>query len=304
MTLDLILDMTPETMCMTAQSANSLALETGILFSLPAVVEQLHSVLNSPYATHAEIGEVIIHDPALTARALERAHAQQGVEPRSIDTVSGALAVLRRDALQALAAETPVTQRFGGIAADRVDMNRFWMNSMACGIAARSLAFRCRVFHTEPFFVAGFLHKIGRLAFYSSCPEQYSEVLNRTEPDEDALNREEFRVFGFNHARLGAELLRRYKVPERLCMTIAHYLAPGQARRFRRSAALVHVASALAAEIEPSVNLDGDGYHAGLGFEKGAWELLGLPLTELEPVLKETFAETIRVFDQLLPSRP
>jgi HD-like signal output (HDOD) protein len=283
-------------------TARSLAFEVKTLFSLPEVVQKLGQLLNSPYVTNGEIGEVIINDPALTARVLRLANSGLGGASSTIDTVSGAIALIGREALRDLVVATSVTNHFNGIPPELIDMERFWLNSVACGAIARSLAFRCRVFQSEPLFVAGLLHKVGRLVFYSVCPDQYREVLEIAGQHEDALNQAERRVFGFTHAEVGAELLRLWGLPERLQCAVAHYLAPAEAPRYRKSAALIHVASTLACNIEPSVNLDEVIYGDGVGFEKGAWDLMGLPLHHIPPILDQAWVQAFEIFDILRPN--
>jgi HD-like signal output (HDOD) protein len=283
-------------------TARSLANEVKTLFSLPEVIFKLGQLLNSPYVTNGEIGEVIINDPALTARVLKLANSALPDAPSKVETVSGAIALTGREALRNLVVATSVTNHFSGIPPELIDMERFWLNSVACGAIARSLAFRCRVFESEPLFVAGLLHKVGRLVFYSCRPERYREVLEVSKQSEEAINRAEWRVFGFTHAELGAELLRHWGLSERLQMAVAYYLTPGYAHRYRKSAALIHVASALACNIEPSVNLDEVIYGDGVGFEKGAWDLLGLPLHTIPLILDEGWVQAFEIFDILRPN--
>lgn len=283
-------------------TARSLATEVKTLFSLPEIIDKLGQLLNSPYVTNGEIGEVLINDPALTARVLQLANSTLPGAPARIETVSAAIALIGRDALRNLVVATSVTEHFNGIPPAWIDMERFWLNSIACGAIARSLAFRCRVFESEPLFVAGLLHKVGRLVFYSCHPERYREVLELGGYSEDAVNQTERRLFGFTHAELGAELLCGWGLPERLQIPIAYYLEPSRAPRYRKSAALIHVASALACNIEPSVNLDEVIYWDGVGFERGAWDLLGLPLHTIPLILDEAWMQAIDIFDILRPN--
>lgn len=283
-------------------TARSLAYEVKTLFSLPEVVFKLDQLLNSPYVTNGEIGEVIINDPALTARVLQLANSMAREGSATIDTVSGAIALIGREALRDLLVATSVTSRFNGIPPGLIDMERFWLNSVACGAIARSLAFRCRILQSEPFFVAGLLHKVGRLVFYSRCPDRYREVLALSDQTEAALNVAEAAVFGFTHAELGAELLRYWGLPERLQAAVAYHLTPAEAPVFKKSAALIHIASALACNIEPSVNLDEIIYNDQAGFERGAWKMLKLPLYNIPMILDEAWVQAFEIFEILRPN--
>lgn len=282
-------------------TARSLACEVKTLFSLPGAVYKLGQLLDSPYATQGEIAEVISNDPGLTARVLRLAN--YGVTLTSgIETVSGAVSLLSRTALHDLLVAATITSHFDGIPPECIDMERFWLNSVACGAIARSLAFRCGVLFSEPLFIAGLLHKVGRLVLYTLCPSEYHQVLGKTDHNEEALNQAEYETFGFTHAQVGAELLAHWGLPDRLQYAVAYYLSPSEAPLYKKSAALIHVASALACNIEPSVNLDEVIYNDKVGFEKGAWHLLGLPLHTIPLVLDEAWVQAFEIFDVLRPN--
>lgn len=284
-------------------TAQSLAREVKTLVSLPEVISRLMQLLESPDSSNGAIGEVIVSDPALTARLLRLANSAFIGVPYKIETVSRAIPLLGRAAIRDLALATSVASTFRGIPRQWIDMERFWLNSVACGVIARSLAFRCRIFENEPLFVAGLLHKVGRLVFYSCRANEYRCVLELGARGEDAINEVEQRIFGFTHAELGAELIKIWKLPERLQMAVAHYLAPNKAPpEHRRNAAIIHVASALATYIEPSVNLSDAVDAEKTGVDKGAWELLGLSLETVPGVMQDAWIHSFEIFEIVKPS--
>lgn len=280
-------------------SAHELALEVTTLFSLPAVTTRLNQLLRSPLSTNSDIGEVIINDPALTARVLRLVNTGYWGFGVKVEQVSEAIHLIGQDAIQELLLATSVANTFIGLPAELVDMERFWLNSIACGVIARSLAFRCGVFNSEPLFVAGLLHKVGRLVFFSRRAEQYQQVLAAGVEGEEAINRAEIRVFGFSHAELGAELLGSWGLSERLRASVAFYPSPGKAPKHRRSAALIHVASALAGNVEPGMTLPV--LDDGISFERGAWELLGIDEHDLPKVIEEAWIQAFEVLDIIRP---
>jgi HD-like signal output (HDOD) protein len=282
-------------------TARALAKEVKFLFSLPEVAIKLTQLLDSPWATNGEIGEVILNDPALTAQVLKLANGSGPKAASRVEQVSEAVALIGRKALRDLVLATSVTGTFQGIPPEWMDMDRFWFNSVVCGVIARSLAFRSRIFQNEPLFVAGLLHKVGRLVFLSCRPEQYRRCLEVNDQGEEAINRAEEWVFGYTHAELGAELLRSWGLPERLQSAVAHYLAPNHATRYRRSAAYVHVASALASIIEPGISLNEMLNNERVGFDLGAWNLVGLPLDAIPTILDEALIQAFEIFDIIRP---
>lgn len=137
---------------------------------------------------------------------------------------------------------------FLGLPPERVDMERFWLNGVACGIAARTLALHLLLpeSESERLFLTGLLHGLGKLMFLSQRPEAYLEVLKLGDQDGLDLVTAEEQVFGFNHAELSAALLRRWQLPESLWRPIAHHLDPGTAPCYRTETEILSAARAIA----------------------------------------------------------
>ena len=91
-------------------------------------------------------------------------------------------------------------------------MDRFWLHSIACGTAARLLARRKRLTNGERLFIAGLLSSVGKLIFYSQCPDQYRKALDLAECGECDL---------LGHASI--EMTERYAhlAPDRLRGAVA-----------------------------------------------------------------------------------
>jgi putative nucleotidyltransferase with HDIG domain len=222
-------------------SATALAQEVKSLLSLPDAVMRLNALIDDPKAGTADIAEVIAHDPGLAASLLKLVNSAYYGFPGTISSIARAADLIGRNELRSLALACGMAEVFKGIPSGIVDMETFWFNSVTCGTLAKLLAQRCRA-DRDALFTAGLLHGIGRLVFYLRRPEQYRDVLVRCgEQTEANLNAWERRVFGFDHAELGAELCRQWGLPEHLCQILRHHLAPAGAGDDLREASLLHV---------------------------------------------------------------
>jgi hypothetical protein len=86
-------------------------------------------------------------------------------------------------------------------------------------------------------------------------------------------------------------------------MALAHYLAPNKAPpEHRKTAALIHVAGALAAYIEPSIDLNGAGDAERTGVDKGAWEWLGLSMETVPGIIQDAWIQSFEIFEIVKPS--
>ncbi|MBS1212545.1 MAG: putative signal transduction protein [Proteobacteria bacterium] len=269
--------------------------------SLPDVVFRLNQLLDSPGVTNAAIGELLMTDPALSARVLKLANCPLFNVAGKVDTVSKAVSILGLNRIRSLVFTTFAAQSFEGIPEELVDMDRFWLNSVATGVIARALAFRCRIFDTELLFLAGLLLKLGRLAFYCSRPEQYRVVLRVKELGEAALIAEERAVFGFSYLELGAELMKVWQLPESLYRLVENHTAPLETLTFPREAAIVRIASELALLIDPGTNIPDDLDFDSLEIDQAATDALQLSSDLFSGLMFDAWVQSFEIMEIVRP---
>ncbi len=229
------------------------------LFSLPDVVIRVNRLIGEPNTRTADLAQAVLSDPGLATRLLRLVNSAYYGPRRRVETVSHAIILLGQRELRDLMMGTVAVELFQGLPPERVNMDRFWLHSVRCGIAARGLAQRQRLREGERFFIAGLLHGVGKLIFYSQYPERYREVLERAGDDERARVAAERQVFGFTYAELSAELLKSWRLLEHLHPAIAYHLEPGKATDCRREATILHVAVQIANHMQTGT----DGASAG-----------------------------------------
>lgn len=279
----------------------ALAQDAGSLFSLPEAALRVNELIRSPDHTSRDLAETVELDAGLTARLLRLANSPLFGHVGKIDKVSHAIVMIGERALRDLVMATSVTNVFKGIPEEFVDMATFWDNSATCGVVARLLAARCGARDGERLFVAGMLHGIGRLVFYSRQPERYRQVLKAGAEGEAAILAEERRVFGFTYAELGAALLAAWKLPEFYQVVIANQLEPRKAETFQKETAILHVARDMAASLAPSLKARQPAQAWQAGFDPDAGDMLGLDRDELERVRMDALGQAFDIIDIINP---
>jgi len=247
------------------------------LVSLPDVCIKVNRLVDSPDYSAAAVGEIIAQDADLSARLLRLVNSALFGLRAPVDTISRAVALIGSEELRNLAMATAATRVFTGVPGDLVNMAEFWRYGVTTGVVARELAEHSHVLHSERLFVMGVLHDIGRLAIYLRLPEQARDILLICGGDDHLLVETEESVIGCNHMQVGAELLRKWRLPEALVTVVGSHHRPLAAGDYRLDACLVHLASAVA-----------NGEANGLAMEEtlesiepGVWELTGLDPQQL-----------------------
>jgi putative nucleotidyltransferase with HDIG domain len=81
----------------------------------------------------------------------------------------------------------------------------------------------------DELFTCGFLHDIGKIMLLDTEREVYPSLLREFGGNADSVHEQERRVFGFDHATLGAHVLTAWNIPEPVPKVIAWHHQPARA---------------------------------------------------------------------------
>lgn len=247
-----------------------------VLPSLPAMVCRLTELSEDPRADLGEFAELVHEDPAMTARVLRLVNSPLFRFGGQVDSIRRAISLIGVRELHNLALAVSATRVFDGLPGHLVNMAQFWRHSLCCALVSRELALRLRERETERFFVAGLLHDVGALVLYSHVPEQALAAIEQAEAARRPLVEVERELLGFDHAELGGELLRRWRLPEHIVAAVEGHHGGGF---FSREGRVVHLANQLVGAADarqPRL--------APVETDEAAWDAIGLA-PELGPLV-------------------
>lgn len=257
----------------------------GALVTLPDVFIRINRLVEDPNSTTGDIAKAVSQDPSFTMRLLRVANSPLYGLSSKVDTVAKAVSVIGTSQIRNLALSTSIATAFEGLPNDLVSMENFWRHSLYCALAARILAKQARRCDAEAVFTAGLLHDIGELVIFNRLAAQAKEALLLVldNVDELPVYEAEWRIMGFDHAQVGSELARQWHLPALLEECIAYHHAVGEASRYPREAALVHIANILAllAEVDSLDLADVP------PIDPRAWEITGLDEDAVEQTVRE-----------------
>lgn len=256
------------------------------LASPPQIFIRIEELLANPNASIGDFAQVIEEDAGLTARLLRLANSPMYGRVARVGTVHTAVSVIGTQQLRELALACSVLRVFRDIPPELLDMEMFWRHSVACGVLARTMAVLAGEGNVERAFAAGLLHDVGRLVMLMERPRTMGRVLDAARAGGKLLHEAEREEFGFDHAEVGALLLRSWKVPDRLVDAVGFHHAPHAAREAPRDAAMLHVADI----VVNALALGSSGQRCVPPLDARAWDALGLPVERL-PALLATLQE-------------
>lgn len=194
---------------------------------IPRVAQDLIQQFDNPHTSLDSVARNIALDPVIAAKVLRLANSARFRGARESTSVEDAAMRLGFNTLRTLVLASAVTGAFQ--APPGFDLKGFWIHSFQVASISRLLA-KNRGVAAETAFTCGMMHNIGELLIQTGVPE-LAERLNQGGKDVDAAQRGALETLqlGFGFPEVGAELARRWQLPELIQQAIAYQSRPFQA---------------------------------------------------------------------------
>lgn len=270
------------------------------LASPPEIFLKINKILDDPNGSLGQVTILIEHDAGLTARLLKIVNSALYHFPSPVASIRDAIKVIGYQELRDLVLATLVVDRFSSLPNGLISMRNFWMMSVRCALIAKLLAEHHPEHHRlGTAFVCGLLHEIGRLIVYQRLPEPARAAVLLATRDNVPEYLAQRRVIGFDHYAVGAELARRWRLPQVIVATLDYHETPEHAGEFALETALVSIAYQLyVMDFRDPAWLDKQ-----LSDHAAAWQIVGLERDLLDEVLPKAENEFLEVFNQVFQER-
>lgn len=189
--------------------------EIGELPYMPEVALRVRELLEDPEVSIKALRDVIVTDPALTARIMAVAYSpfygrlltssSRGTFKRQ-DLVQ-AIVTLGTSTLRPLVMAFSVQalfDRFGPLE------KQMWEHAIAVSITSMILVGKKALANTEDALLCGLLHDIGKTILANANRKKYQEVLDLIAETDMAFQEAELQVYGFDHAAVGAHAFNHW----------------------------------------------------------------------------------------------
>ena len=194
-------------------SAAPSAVRAPVLQALAQSRDRLVAALRSG-ARPSEVVVTVESDPGLMLEVLRRANADDAVAG-TVGSARRAIDVLGADAVADLAESVATVDPLRLVYDDARRMLTFRAHALSVHALARRVGAELGVQQDEDLAAAALLHDVGKLAL--------TERLSPAEGTPEARCVAERRRCGTDHAELGAWLLRRWRLPERVATAVEHH---------------------------------------------------------------------------------
>ena len=202
----------------------------------PIAARRLEELTRNPKARLEQVVSVLETDPGLSVRLLRLVNsAGYGMKVR-VTSVRHAAVLVGTRRLHQVATTAAILDLFETNNETAVELLE---HATVVGSLCRYLAVHLGLPHDE-LFTCGFLHDIGKLMLLDTEGEKYAELVRAYGGAPDQLHIHERRTFGFDHALLGAHVLRAWNIPDPVPKVVLYHHQPARALQDTLLSSMVH----------------------------------------------------------------
>ena len=251
--------------------------------ALPAVALKFSEAIKDPLTSNNDLEKIVSEDSALAAKVLMISNSALFNFPSKIDTISKAITIIGHKQLSEIILSCSIVAMFKDIPQDVIDMDLFWRHSISVATVSRILASSRREQNIESFFTAGLLHDIGKLILFVEAPKYASEVITKCAETDQMMYKVEKELLGFDHAKLGAMLLKKWKLPDNIVAAVYYHHMPSISSGDIVTPGIIHIADI----ITHALQFGSSGENFVPTLNEKAWASLDLDIDILGSVIEQ-----------------
>lgn len=213
---------------------------------LPQVANNVLKLVDSPDASPRALEQIIIRDPAVTAKILRVANSSfYGLS--GVDTIGRAVATLGMNTIRSLVVGIAYQQLMAGKEqASHYSKAEFWKHSLATGIACKVIGMIKMPGKAEELYGIGMIHDVGILVMDRFLPNELNLVIQTAKAKKCSVNEIEAELLGFDHSDVGALLAEKWGFSGPMLAGIKYHHSMIEDPEFTEMTAVVALADGIA----------------------------------------------------------
>jgi putative nucleotidyltransferase with HDIG domain len=203
--------------------------------TLPAVLDEVTKLVESPDSSGEDIAKAISKDQVLSAKVLKMVNSPIYGFPGRIGSIQHALVLLGFNVIRGIIISTSVFDYM------TATMKGLWEHSIGCATACGALARQLKLKDPEEYSVGGLLHDLGKVVAAVQLPDILKDIEAMVKEKDILYLEAEKRVMGFGHDRINAWLAGHWRLPPNIKEGMSRHHNPEAADLYPEMAAIIHV---------------------------------------------------------------
>jgi putative nucleotidyltransferase with HDIG domain len=263
---------------------------------IPAVVNQIMAVAEDPKSSMADIAEIILYDPVITANILKMCNSVFYNFPRPVDSVQDAITfmgvnqVIDMVLMKSGAANLVKSQEGYGL-----HEGELWKQAVSSALIAKDLAEKKGSVHKQLIFTAALLKDIGKVILDRFVGGSFKKIDDLVKNKGFSFKEAEKKVIGIDHAELGGLVAEMWAFSPKMVSMIKNHHLNDPAARDDLETQILYVADNVCMMMGIGGGEDGLAYR----FHKDVLVKLGITPLDLQEIIASFGSEMKRVEELL-----
>lgn len=229
---------------------------------VPPIATQIMTLAKDPDSSSAEIADVILNDPALTANLLKTCNSAYFGFSRRVDSVTDAISLVGLDHIVQLVMLHGVSRNFKKEPEGYgLGEGELWRHAVSSAYVAKILANKFGIVQKQHLlYTAALLKDIGKLILGRFVAFSLEQINILVESQGLSFNDAEKQIIGMNHEELGALVGEKWRFSEKMIYIIRHHHLSDESARQDLETSLVYLADMICMMMGVCTGADGLSY--------------------------------------------
>lgn len=212
--------------------------------SLPAVAYEVLELTRGDDVDLKAVADAIRNDQGLATKVIRTVNSSYYALSKPCATIHQAMVYLGLNTVKTIVLSFTLADTLDSSdeSEDAFDFELYWRRTLYAAAAARTLAERTKVCPPEEAYLAAIMQDMGMIALLRALDKRYAHLVNEVGLDHRQLARAERDDLGLTHLEVGAELAKRWKLPDQFVEAVQHHEWPDNApEEWRPLVRIVHL---------------------------------------------------------------
>lgn len=270
--------------------------EIETLKPMPQVANQILTIIEDPKSSTADVADIVLYDPALTANILKICNSAYYGLPRQVSSVQEAISFLGLDQIIEIVMLKSGTENMrreqAGYGLHEGDL---WRHAVSSALIAKDLAVMKKIGNQNLLFTAALLKDIGKVILDRYVSDSFEKIMDLVEREGFSFREAEKKVLGIDHAELGGIIAKTWKFSSQLIQIITNHHLQHEASRQDEQTSIIYLADIICTMMGVGCGVDGLSYR----FHKEVLERLKITEVDVQQIIAG-FGEKIQGVEEML----
>ncbi|MCF6246390.1 MAG: HDOD domain-containing protein [Desulfobacula sp.] len=263
---------------------------------IPAVTNQLLTIVDKPDSSMEDIANVIQYDPVITASVLQTCNSVFFGLKHPAETVKDAVNMLGIDQVVELALLKSGIKALSGIQKGYgLEDGDMWRYSVCSAVIAKQVAIKLSLKNKNTIFTAALVKDIGKILLEKYVARSFQKIQTLVGKEDFSFREAEKKILGIDHAEIGAMIAKMWKFSPKMIKIIRHHHLSDDTRIKDKEIAAVYLADCICMMTGNGVGSDGLSYR----FKAQAMKQLNISGNDIAMIIAE-FGINMAQIEELL----